>query len=97
MKYEDFKNKQKEKREEYKGERLKAKKEAIKLIDDSEETIIVITEKGKIECGFGIDLVSALSSFFASAMNEGTFTKEELMTCIKVAELSLSGDLDKIN
>ena len=97
MKFEDFLKMKKEKKEENKKDFLKTKKEAIQHLDKCEEVLILITENGSMICGSGIDINSALSAFFASIISDGTFTKEELIRCVKIAELVNEGKLEELS
>ena len=97
MKFEDFLKEKKEYKEKHKKEFLEQKKEAIKLLEKSDEAFIVIAENGSMLCGSGIDINSALSAFFASVMSEDTFTKDELIRCIKIAELVNKGKLEEFS
>lgn len=97
MNFEDFLKEKKEYKEKHKKEFLKEKKEAIKLLEKSEEAFIVIAENGSMLCGSGIDINSALTAFFATVMNDETFTKDEIMRCIKIAELVNKGKLEEFS
>lgn len=101
MIFDKFKKNEEEKydklREKHSKDFLELKKEALNQIDKCEKSLIVMTENGALVGGLGMDINITLTTFFANVISEGTFTKEELLTCVKLGELVSSGKLEKFN